>query len=269
MEPDWKAQFAEAQATRKANVICIKWGTRFGPEWVNRLYGMVRRNTTWDIRFVCFTDDTRGIRPEVECQSLPGMQFDRSLGENYKNWRKLGLMREDLGGLRGMTLFFDLDVVIMGDLDPLFTHEGRFCIIREWKNPHLGYGNSSVVRYFIGAESQVLDRYHATTPEDIVRTFATKEQNFLTKNVAEVTWWPDLWCLPFNRTCLPRNRLLRLFSTPRKPVDCKVLVFFGAITPETAIRGEHAARKPKRTFGLPASRRRFGPAVWLADYWRE
>jgi hypothetical protein len=269
MEPDWKKQFAKAQATRKANVICIKWGTRFGPEWVNRLYGMVRRNTTWDIRFVCFTDDTRGIRAEVECQPLPGMQFDASLGENYKNWRKLGLMREDLGGLRGMTLFFDLDVVIMGDLDPLFTHRGRFCIIREWKDPQLGYGNSSVVRYFIGAESQVLDRYHAATPEDIVGTYAGKEQNFMTKNVAQVTWWPASWCPAFNRTCLPRNRLLRLFATPRRPVDCKVLVFFGAITPESAMRGQHAARKPKRTLGLPASRRRFRSAAWLADYWRE
>ena len=26
------------------NVICVKWGTKFGPEYVNRLYKMVEKN---------------------------------------------------------------------------------------------------------------------------------------------------------------------------------------------------------------------------------
>ena len=25
-------------------VLCMKWGTKYGPEYVNRLYGMVRRH---------------------------------------------------------------------------------------------------------------------------------------------------------------------------------------------------------------------------------
>ena len=41
----WEQDFARAQATRCVNVVCMKWGTRYGPEWVNRLYGMVRRNS--------------------------------------------------------------------------------------------------------------------------------------------------------------------------------------------------------------------------------
>jgi hypothetical protein len=28
------------------NVICMKWGTKYGPEYVNRLYAMVRRHLT-------------------------------------------------------------------------------------------------------------------------------------------------------------------------------------------------------------------------------
>ncbi|RZI92081.1 MAG: glycosyltransferase, partial [Rubrivivax sp.] len=47
------------------NVICMKWGTKYGPEYVNRLYAMVRRHLTGDFRFVCLTDDPAGIRPEV------------------------------------------------------------------------------------------------------------------------------------------------------------------------------------------------------------
>ena len=44
----------------------MKWGTKYGPEYVNRLYGMVRRHLRGDFRFVCFTDDVTGIRPEVD-----------------------------------------------------------------------------------------------------------------------------------------------------------------------------------------------------------
>ena len=266
-ELPWQTAFAAAQATRKANIVCMKWGTRYGPEWVDRLYGMVARNTTWDIRFVCFTDDGSGIRPEVECQPLPEVRFDA--GRIGKYWPKLGLMQAGLGGLEGMTLFLDLDLVLIDSLDPFFTHPGRFLIIREWKDPQLGYGNSSVVRFFVGMEQAVLDRFYATPEQEIIETYAAKEQNFMTKAVDEATFWPEAWCVPFSLACLPRNRLVRFFSTPRKPDGGKILVFFGSITPQSAMRGEHEARKRVgQGFALRPTQRRFRPAPWIADYWR-
>jgi hypothetical protein len=266
--PDWRGPFEAAGRTRSANVVCMKWGDRYGPEWVNRLYGMVRRNTSWTIRFVCFTDDSRGIRSEVECQPLPEVRFDASRIGRY--WPKLGLMQEGLGGLEGMTLFLDLDLVIIDSLDPFFTYPGRFCIIREWKDPHLGYGNSSVVRFFIGQEKSVLDRFYAMAPETIIARYQSKEQNFLTKEVDEATFWPEAWCVPFSLACLPRNRLVRFFSTPEKPRGGKILVFFGSITPQSAMRGEHEAKKRVgHGFAIRPTRRRFRPAAWIADYWRE
>ena len=52
-------------------VLCMKWGTKYGPEYVNRLYGMTRRHLSGAFRFVCLTDSTDGVRPEVECFPLP------------------------------------------------------------------------------------------------------------------------------------------------------------------------------------------------------
>ncbi len=267
-DTDWRTEFDAAQRSRTANVVCMKWGTRYGPEWVNRLNAMVRRNTTWSIRFVCFTDDASGIDPSIECQPLPEVQFDA--GRIGKYWPKLGLMQDGLGGLQGMTLFLDLDLVIVDNIDALFELPGRFLIIREWKDPHLGYGNSSVVRFFIGMESAVLERFYATPPEEIIERYQSKEQNFLTKAVGEASFWPPDWCVPFSLACLPRNRLLRFFTTPRKPPGGKILVFFGSITPESAMRGEHEARKRVgQGFAFRPTQRRFRPAPWIADYWRE
>jgi hypothetical protein len=265
--PDWQQQFDAAQASRRANVICMKWGDRYGPEWVNRLYGMVARNTTWNVRFVCFTDDATGIRPEVECQPLPEVRFDPKMG---KYWPKLGMMQAGLGGLQGLTLFLDLDIVLIDSIDELLTHPGRFLIIREWKDPELGFGNSSVVRYVIGAEANVLDRFYATPPEVILRDYDNKEQNFLTKAVDEVAFWPEAWCVPFPLACLPANRVLRFFSTPVKPKGGKILVFYGSITPESAMRGEHQrSKRVRKGFAWRPTRRRFRPAPWIAELWRE
>ena len=265
--PAWRAAFDAAQASRTANVVCMKWGTRYGPEWVNRLYGMVTRNTTWKIRFVCFTDDSTGIRPEVECQPLPEVRFDA--GRIGKYWPKLGLMQEGLGGLEGMTLFLDVDLVLIDSIDPFFELPGRFLIVREWKDQHLGYGNSSVVRFCVGMEKAVPDRFYATPEDEIIGTYASKEQNFLTKAVDDATFWPPEWCVPFSLVCLPRNRIVRFFSTPVKPVGGKILVFFGSITPASALRGEHEVRKRVgKSFWRP-TQRRYRPAPWIADYWRE
>ena len=53
------------------NVICMKWGTKFSPEYVNVLASRVKKNITGDYRFVCFTDDTTGLSPLVETRPLP------------------------------------------------------------------------------------------------------------------------------------------------------------------------------------------------------
>lgn len=264
-KPQWRLLFERAQRQRWANIICMKWGTRYSAEYVNRLYGMVVRNTTWKFRFVCFTDDSRGIRPEVECRSLPEAPH-ATVNGSY--WPKLGMMRDDIG-LEGMTLFLDLDLLVIDNIDPFFEIEGRFFMVREWKDRELGYGNSSVVRFFGGLESAVLDRFAATSRAEIEAVYANKEQNFLTRAVDEVLFWPDEWCPSFAHACLPRNRLLRFFSTPNKPRSGRIMVFYGSITPASAQVGQHEPTKRVRQgFAFRPWRRRFGPADWIAEYWR-
>ena len=39
------------------NILTLKWGAKYGPEYVNRLYAGVKRNLQLDFRFLCFTDN--------------------------------------------------------------------------------------------------------------------------------------------------------------------------------------------------------------------
>ena len=54
-------------SSQQRHVICMKWGTKYGPKYVNRLYAMVKRHLTLDFQMVCLTDDMQGIHPQVRC----------------------------------------------------------------------------------------------------------------------------------------------------------------------------------------------------------
>lgn len=82
-------------------VVCMKWGDKYGPEYVNRLFNMVARNTTLPFKFVCFTDDAKGLLPEIDARPLPQMDLPP---DKERGWRKLSLFRKDVG-LEGRVLF--------------------------------------------------------------------------------------------------------------------------------------------------------------------
>ena len=38
------------------DVVCVNWGSKYPIEYTQRLYNMVRRNTSRDFKFYCLTD---------------------------------------------------------------------------------------------------------------------------------------------------------------------------------------------------------------------
>ena len=101
------------------HIITLKWGNRYGAEYVNRLASAVRRNISRPVSIVCFTDDGNGIDPEVTVYPIP--EIDLPTKSAVTGWRKLCLFSRDLP-IDGLGLFLDLDIVITGSLDGLFTY---------------------------------------------------------------------------------------------------------------------------------------------------
>jgi hypothetical protein len=94
------------------NVICVKWGDKFSPEHVNRLYRMAKKNISLPFNFYCWTEDATGIYDDVKIIPL-----DQTL-DLEAWWWKLTLFKEN--ELNGVSLFLDLDVVIQNNIDHLF-----------------------------------------------------------------------------------------------------------------------------------------------------
>jgi hypothetical protein len=134
------------------NVLCVKWGRKFGPEYVNRLRAMVARHLSLPHRFVCLTDDATGLHRDVECRAIPAADL-------HGSWNKLRLFHRDLDDLGGRALYLDLDTVVLRGLDPLVRYRPRdpFLSIRDWYRPYTW--NSSVMRFDVGRWSRILDEF--------------------------------------------------------------------------------------------------------------
>lgn len=119
------------------NIICVKWGTKYGPAYVNRLYHMVKKNLNHAFDFYCYTDDATGLIPEVNVIDIPE---DNDL-EVW--WNKLALFQA--GMFLGLCLYFDVDVVIQNDITDLFKYHDSSCLTlvksywKEHKNIIRGY----------------------------------------------------------------------------------------------------------------------------------
>jgi hypothetical protein len=232
----------------------MKWGTKYGPEYVNKLRLMVQRHLSRAHRFVCFTDNTAGLSPDLEALPLPKMELPpgREMG-----WRKLSTFTSPLADLTGPVLFLDVDVVITGALDCFFEHPGRFCIIHDWAKPWRITGNSSVYRFEANAHPDLLAQFLANVEQ--VKREVRNEQEYLTREMHRrglLTYWPAEWCVSFKRNCVPIFPL-NFFRVPRIPADARVVVFHGTPNPHEAVVGKGK--------GLL---RHVRPTPWIAEHWR-
>ena len=266
-------------------IICINWGTKYGPPYINRLYAMVARNITPPFRFVCFCDNEEGIREEVECHPLPGLDFD--LPKTKKGiWPKSQLWNERLVDLEGPVLFLDLDLVVTGSLDAFFEYGEPDDVILapNPSNPLERLGQTSVYRFPVGKLKPILDKF-AKNPKEIAETYKY-EQRYVTRNApGGVKLWPKSWVAHFRRQCR-RPFPLNYFLPPRLGKANKIVIFPGGLEPEDAIKGvyysdckEHLPPWKHITTGLRRSGRRGGlithlrhyilPTPWVKENWRE
>jgi len=237
-------------------VMCMKWGTKYGPEYVNRLYAMVRRHLEGEFRFVCLTDDTHGVRSEVTCLPIPALALPEGIPE--RGWKKLTSFEADLYGLRGTALFLDVDVVIVDDITSFFEHPGRFLIIHDWKRPWRITGNSSVYRFELGAHADVLQHFRAHHAQ--VRRDFRHEQAFLSDFLHRqgvLEYWPAEWCASFKYHCIPRWPS-NYWREPAVPPGTRIVIFHGEVNPPDALAG----RRNRRL-------RFIKPATWVARHWTE
>ena len=215
-------------------VCCVKWGTKYPAEYVNRLRSMVSRHLAHPHDFVCLTEDPTGLDARIGTLPLP----DAFAGF----WNKLSLFRGDLFEPGRTLLYLDVDVVIVGPLDILLNDPGGFHIIRAFSaNPGC---NSSVMRFEAGAFAHVYDRFAARAVAILASGRYTGDQGWICEQVPDAKFFPRQTIVSYKKDMrshiLPVAKKLRLdgwlkaprFMTVAPPPGASIVVFHGKPDPE-------------------------------------
>lgn len=248
------------------NVVCIKWGQKYGPHYVNNLYRGVSRFMDRDFRFICFTDNSDGIDSGVEIQPLPVEPFEHAYEygrtrEGRKGaWRKISLFKPGLAGMQGQMLGLDIDVVVTGPLGPIidFAPE-RVAFRREWRYARFGRqgGHGSVFTFNPSLHPYLYNDF-ASDPIRMIDMHKGSEQYYSSMTAlrhGQLSYLPNELVCSYKRDLLPVFPV-NLFRQPQPPKGCSVLCFHGKPSIEEALTG---VSRPLRY--------RAKGFEWLKDYW--
>jgi len=262
--------------TQKYNVICIKWGTVYGPSDVNKLCSMIKRNTSFPIDFYCFTDNAKGLSEDIIVRPMTTLNVPKE--ENRYSYRKeAGLCDDNLGGLNGQRVFFfDLDSLIIGNLDEFFLYpEGdKFYIINDWHSRGDKVGQASCYSWVVGTLGYI-KKYFEEHPREVTDKYFTASQEYLSAKVIErfgaLNFWPKNWFCSFRFHCLPKwpFRFWRMAQIP-KWKGLKMIAFHGLPDMEEAEEGiwckdKNSGKYPR---GIKKLYKYVRPVTWIKDYWK-
>jgi hypothetical protein len=117
-----KKALRQAAMTGTIDVACVIHGTKYDWCYVERLYNMVIRHSTRPVRFHVFTESDRSVPDHMVKHVLhdwPGIA-----GPKKSWWYKMQMFEP--GRISGRLLYFDLDTVIVDNIDWMQDLDVRF-----------------------------------------------------------------------------------------------------------------------------------------------
>ena len=223
------------------NVVCLKHGTKYDADYVNKLFAGVKRNSTVDFLFHCFTDNPEGLRSEVIPHPLPH--------KNVEGWWQKLYLFSDKVDIEGRMLFLDLDTLITGNIDKYITQDTGFVVLRDlWaRGNNVG---SAIMSFEAGKHKQIWDTFVADPTAAMKSLHPHGDQKWVQKQQPQRIYWQDLMA----------NEIMSFKSNCRGglPKTAKIVCFHGLPSIPDSINKTTRVQR----FVIP-------PTPWVADYWKE
>lgn len=218
----------------KLTVLCVRFGNKYGREYVERLRNMVSRHLTVPHEIACLTDDKHPI-DGVRTIYQPNAQYAKGW------WHKVHMFDPALP-LSGRILYMDLDVVIHNNIDKLASFKpDSFVGIHDFNRkfyPSWNYLNSSVLAWTHGTQNHIYQQFKSK-PAEAQRLQG--DQDWIWKLCkSSIQFWPKEWILSYKWEIRKREDLIvlngkRQFKEVNNdiilPKDCSIAVFHGDPNP--------------------------------------
>jgi len=227
---DWFSTRTISRYVSMINFACVYYGDKYTFSYVSNLYNMVERNLTIPYRFICFTDNTVIHKQRIfKDKNIEYKQFKR---HDFEGWfNKLQLFSKQ-SELDGDTLYMDLDVVIMKNINELATiGESKNFVGMNDFNPTSGLFNSSIMRFN--------NKYHNIIWEDYLKRkteFSSMHGDqeiisSLIKKHEDTISFPDEWTQSYKWLNRNGDRYHISKQTYEQDPNAKVCVFHGSPNP--------------------------------------
>lgn len=181
-------------------ICCVKTGNKYDDGYVRKLQSGIARNlpNRGEHLFVCYTDKpVEGVLSEPLPMDLPGW------------WAKIGLFKLGIP-----LIYFDLDVVITGDLTRLIEWDG-FGIIKDWWSPT---HNSSVMK-LTGKETGIFENFHPG-----IMKILHGDQDFISGIMPDAKTFPPEYFVSYKankcQDAVPEGAMAVIFHGRPKPSEC-------------------------------------------------
>ena len=213
------------------NFVCIYYGNKYSFPYVKNLHNMVERNLTTPHKFICFTDNTViAQRKEFRSTNIEFRQFKR---HDFQGWfNKLQLFSPD-SNLDGNTLYMDLDVVIMKNIE-CFAYIGEdknFVGMNDF-NPTSGLFNSSIMRFNNQYHSKLIWEEYMKRRSEFSKFHGDQEIiSQLIKTHTDTISFPDEWTQSYKWYNREGKRYHSEKWTYEQDPNAKVCVFHGRPNP--------------------------------------
>jgi hypothetical protein len=213
---------------RKLDVVCFYWNgedrpgwddSKLGAKYVNILYKSIKNNLTIPFNFNCFTNisnlniNSKIIKRELDVPSwkycLPKLKvFDPS------------------NKFKGRVIMLDLDLLILGNLDEIFSYNGFFMTREGFRGHNVGKSGGDIVFFDSdGSMDWLWDIYNRKT-EELETNFRGSERAIYRRYLHGRT---DFLQRKFPNSVLSyRNHILKGYKIPK---DCKIISFHGKPRP--------------------------------------
>ncbi len=213
------------------NFACVYYGDKYTFPYVRNLHSMVERNLTIPHRFICFTDNTViHRRKEFKNTNIEFKPFKR---HDFNGWfNKLQLFSPQ-SELEGDTLYMDLDVIIMKNIDELATiGESKNFVGMNDFNPTTGNFNSSIMRFNNKYHSKLIWDEYMKRRSEFSRMHGDQEIiSALIKKHEDTISFPNEWTQSYKWLNREGKRYHVDKMTYEQDPNAKVCVFHGNPNP--------------------------------------
>lgn len=185
---------------------------------VNRLFNMVSTHVSIPFKFVCFTDDTADIDPRVECCKLEN---------DYPTWWSKIEMFNSKNYYDRNIFFFDLDTVILSNIDHIVSREYKFAGLRDFY--HLNRFASGIMAWHQTGRYKIYETFKLTSRK-VMNACLGGDQEFISNCLRnEYEFFQDLFpneivsykvhCKKGNLETVPNGAKIVCFHGKPKPAD--------------------------------------------------